>query len=229
VNLVAKLLDVAPQGKSYLVSHENMGGRRASAVGQYNGLTVYSVTIPMRPTSYQFAKGHRLRMSVSGSDFPFIWPTPRRYALQLLRGQPYGTELVLPIVPEQKPPLAPPTLRPLPLPARIKDATRDRGATYSVTRYLTSQVAAFSGRRWAKVEVEPNTTYSSDVEFGLSVDAEHPERANTWETAVVKLERPTASVEVKVDAIVTLRAISMQARVRLDGRPFWERSWEKRW
>lgn len=229
INLVTKLLDVTPEGNSYLVSHENVGGARATSAGHVGGSPLYMATIALRPTSYQYGKGHRIRLCVSGSDFPFIWPTPRRYVLRLYTGQPYATELLLPVVPPRDQPLPTPNLRVLTrLPEKGK-AILERGASYSVTRQLVTPVASFHGRRWNRIEVEPNTICSGDQEFDLSVDSDHPERANTWETAVMKLERPTSAVEVRVRTVVTLRAISMHAEVKQDGRLFWQREWEKHW
>ncbi len=225
ITLVAKLLDVAPDGRSYLVCFDSLSGALARPAGG----GVLEAEIPLRPTSYEFGAGHRMRLRISGANFPAIWPTPRRYSLLVHTGAPHATELTFPAVPPQAPALPPPDLAPLPGPAAPAPAVLDRGAAYSVSRDLVTGVSSFRGRRWVSLQVMPHTRYSNRQEFTLDVDADHPDRASTSTRALASLERPTGAVEVRVDAATTLRALTIRAEVDLDGRRFWERDWRKRW
>jgi uncharacterized protein len=62
--LVVKLTDVDPDGRSTLVT----GAVVAAAAGLR--------TVELDPTCYRFAPGHRLRVVVSDSAFPRVWPGP---------------------------------------------------------------------------------------------------------------------------------------------------------
>ena len=76
---VVKLSDVAPDGKSALITDGSLNGTRRNSLTDPEDLTpdeVYELNIPMQPTGWVLKPGHRLRMSISGSDFPNLWPTP---------------------------------------------------------------------------------------------------------------------------------------------------------
>lgn len=229
VDLVAKLLDVTPDGHSYLVTFDSLNGSRAEPAGSVDGREVYSAAIPLRPTAYEFRPGHRVRLCISGANFPAIWPAPRRHSLSVHTGATHSTVVMLPTVPPQEPALPPPGLAAAVEPVRPSDALLDRGTAYSVSRDLVARAASLSGRRWVSVQVEPNVRYSNHQEFSLHVDADHPESANTSTVATARLDRPTGAVEVRVQSQTTLRALSIRAEIDLDGSLFWERSWQKRW
>lgn len=229
LNVVAKLLEVTPSGTSHLVSHENLGGSRCTKVAEIDGTPVYLARFLLRPTSYQFAAGNQIRLAISGSDFPFIWPTPRPYQFQLLTGDKYPTGISLPTIPETTESRPSPTVRTLDEARDYQGAKGERGAEYSVTRHLTNPSVTFNGKRWSRVSIDQNLSYANSQQFSLSVDKDFPDRANTWEKAVVTLKRANSQVEIRVDSIVTLRAISMKVQIDLDGIRFWERSWFKTW
>ena len=73
---------------------------------------VYELDIPMFPTGWVVKKGHRLRLAVSGADFPNLWPTPYEATNRVYRGGQYASRIVLPVVPESK--LSPPQFLPAP-------------------------------------------------------------------------------------------------------------------
>jgi uncharacterized protein len=98
VSVVAvRLVDVAPDGAATRVtygvfnlthrdSHESPEplepGRR------------YRVRVPMKPVAQRFAPGHRIRLAVSTSYFPLIWPAPEPVTLTLFAAD---TTLELPL------------------------------------------------------------------------------------------------------------------------------------
>jgi uncharacterized protein len=77
--LVVRLTDVAPDGKSWLVgwgllnlthreSHENPS---ALKVGEF-----YDVSLKLNMTAHRFKHGHRIRIALSESMWPMVWPSP---------------------------------------------------------------------------------------------------------------------------------------------------------
>lgn len=65
--LVVKLNDVDPSGRSELVS--------TGYLPTLEGRFPTTVEVDLAPASHEFLVGHRLRLSVSGSDFPRVWPS----------------------------------------------------------------------------------------------------------------------------------------------------------
>jgi putative CocE/NonD family hydrolase len=225
VTLVAKLCDLAPDGQSFLVTFDHLAGERAIAIGTDEHGTVYEAAFVLRPTSYVFCAGHRLRLAVSGGNFPYLWPSPRRYLLTLRHDPPFATELVLPVVGAQQPPL------PLPLLDAPDEAlTRTAGSgeeTYFTHREETGSTVGFEGTRATALVVEPGTALSIRQHFVMTVDARHPAHASTRTEAVWQLTRASGAVDARVTTLTTLRNVHIEAAIDLDGGPYLRREWHK--
>lgn len=101
MNVVAKICDVSPDGSSTLVtsgclriSHRNGSATLANvAAGE-----ICELLIPIYVTSYKFAKHHRIRVDISCSDFPKVWPTPWSGKIAVYHSSQYPSHIVLPVV-----------------------------------------------------------------------------------------------------------------------------------
>jgi len=101
VNLVVKLCDVAPDGSSALIStgwlkaayRNGLENAEAVPLGQ-----VIELRVPMVATSYMVARRHRLRVSISCSDFPRIFPTRTNPAIRVYYGGRRGSHVRIPVV-----------------------------------------------------------------------------------------------------------------------------------
>lgn len=93
--VVARLCDVAPDGASVRIAHGmlNLCHResREQPMPMVPGKTV-EVTITLDQMAYRLAPGHRLRLALSNSYWPFVWPSPEPVRLTLTGGR-----LTLPI------------------------------------------------------------------------------------------------------------------------------------
>jgi putative CocE/NonD family hydrolase len=101
-NLVVKLCDVAPDGFSTLVTSGWLKGSHRFSHERPEPLPddeLVDVPVPLWATSYRLAAGHRLRVSVSCSDFPRIWPTRTNPRIRLATGGEHRSSIRLPVVP----------------------------------------------------------------------------------------------------------------------------------
>ncbi|OBJ72990.1 CocE/NonD family hydrolase [Mycobacterium sp. 1274756.6] len=88
--VAARLSDVAPDGEATRVTYGllNLTHRDGSADPQ--PLTPgqrYRVQVPLNGMAQVFPAGHRLRLSVSSSYFPLVWPAPEAATLTLFTGR----------------------------------------------------------------------------------------------------------------------------------------------
>ena len=98
--LVVRINEVTPEGKSWSVSygvlnlthregHENPAalepGRR------------YDVEVPCYFTAHRFKKGNRIRVAITESIWPMLWPSPRPVTLEIVAG---ASRLSLPVRPD---------------------------------------------------------------------------------------------------------------------------------
>jgi predicted acyl esterase len=87
--IVARLCDVAPDGASTRIAHGMLNlCHRDSAEHPSQmvpGQTV-EITVVLDQMAYRLAPGHRLRLALSNSYWPFVWPSPEAAQLTLLQG-----------------------------------------------------------------------------------------------------------------------------------------------
>jgi len=98
---VARLEDVQPDGTVSLVTGMLLNGSQRESRLHPKLLVpgkIYDLEFEMHFTTWTFKPGHRIRLSVSNSLFPMIWPTPYSMTTKLYLGE-EKTCLELPVVP----------------------------------------------------------------------------------------------------------------------------------
>jgi len=96
---VARLCDVAPDGRSTRIAigavNLNLSDDLSKIVKLKPG-SVRKVTLPINAVSHRFKKGHRLRIALSNTYWPMLFPSPEHGTLTLLCK---GSVLTLPLAP----------------------------------------------------------------------------------------------------------------------------------
>jgi hypothetical protein len=110
VNVVCKLCDVAPDGTSALVTGGVLNATHRSSHAQPEALIpgqAYDLEVVLDATAWAFEPGHRVRLDVSGSDWPNTWPSPFPAENSVAWGGQGRSCLILPRVPSGRPEEAP--------------------------------------------------------------------------------------------------------------------------
>jgi hypothetical protein len=100
VDWVVRLCDVFPDGRAQLL---NMGALKAShrvsheAPEDLEPGRIYQFDIEIWPVANAFTAGHRIRLDVSTSDFPFFEPNPVPSTSQVFHDEGHPSCLVLPV------------------------------------------------------------------------------------------------------------------------------------
>jgi uncharacterized protein len=98
----ARLSDVAPDGTVTLVTGAGRPGRqdplRDTLVPDSPAADGDALPLELHVTSWVFPRGHRIRLAISNSMWPMIWPAPCP-ATATLRLGPAATRLIMPVVP----------------------------------------------------------------------------------------------------------------------------------
>ncbi|MCC5999773.1 MAG: CocE/NonD family hydrolase [Pararhodobacter sp.] len=79
--IVARLCDVAPDGASRRIAHGYLNLTGHLAPGQ-----PLTVALTLDQMAHRLAPGHRLRLALSTTDWPFVWPQPENARLRLTAG-----------------------------------------------------------------------------------------------------------------------------------------------
>jgi putative CocE/NonD family hydrolase len=106
--IVARLNEVMPDGKSWSVSYGALNLTHRDSHTSPTPLVVgqsYDVDVSCYFTAHRFKKGSRIRVALSESLWPMLWPSPKPVELKIIAGEstltlpvrPMGTEPPMPI------------------------------------------------------------------------------------------------------------------------------------
>ena len=229
LNLVAKLNHVAPDGSSTMITRGWLKGshyRSHEAPEPLQAGQGYAMRISLRATSYLIPEGHRLRLSISCSDFPQIWPTATNPVLRLHLGGEQASSIRLPVTPLQAPALPAPNIRrPDPAvnhhPALLDGSVRwkvERDLVENAVTVRTGSEVAFEMPRGARVK-------SWKQEAQASVVAERPESARVESQTRILLSAAAGEAELEARTVSTHDRVLVTARVSLNGVAFFEEEW----
>jgi hypothetical protein len=229
-----RLCDVAPDGASTRVTYGILNLTHREGAEKPKPLEPgrsYKVKVPLIDCAYAFAPGHRIRVALSTTYWPLIWPSPQPVTLTLATGK---SMLVLPVRPaprNEQPPkfkapeAGPPASRTALAPGgRNRVITTDLGKGETVVEITDSSgrnryddidlvAEARSKERYAIVEGDP-----------LSATAEV-----TWSWAFerkdwrIRTETRTHVSCTKREFIVTARLEAYEGEERVFERDFEER------
>lgn len=179
--LVARLCDVAPDGASRRVSFGALnlvhrdGVDRAALVEPGRR---YRVCLTLYDAAYAFPRGHRIRLALSTSSWPMIWPSPTAVAMTVMAGASRFTLPVLANTAVAQVIATPETASPAPM-------TMHRPMSYERSSSVDSD-----GRHILDVREDFGATYYGNI------DIEADEIA-TRHTAMRPADPATATVETE--------------------------------
>jgi putative CocE/NonD family hydrolase len=210
---IARLSDVAPDGRATQVAGAGFNGAHRESSANPSPLEpgrFYPMDIEMRFTSWVFPKGHRIRLAVSNSQWPMVWPTPHLMTTSLRIGGADGSQLELPVAtrrdgpaPQFQPPATDPELpgfRNLESEtvsgyAEIKTIVRDQREE---TATVTATNSGADETPWGVLRYEEKIVHEASdrdpakasVQTRYAITLEQPQRKLTWE-GVMELRSDT--------------------------------------
>jgi hypothetical protein len=227
---VAKLADVGPDGGSALIVDGSLNGTRRQSLTDPAPMTpgtMYELSIPMVPTGWVVKAGHRLRLAISGSDFPNLWPTPEKATLRIYRGASQPSRIILPVVPATK--LSPPEFLPPPS-LRVMATSYGEPPAQNVTVDQIGGTVTVTNRSAGTTTLHDNlgTIYRSGT-FRCTASALNPAQANITGTHTFVLKHHGDEIEVVAESSVrateTAFHLTIHLNVRKNGRAFFQKQW----
>ncbi|MFF5975666.1 CocE/NonD family hydrolase [Streptomyces sp. NPDC012769] len=232
--VIARLCDIAPDGASTLVTRGALDLSGAVRTGETASYDIESYDIELTGIGHAFAPGHRVRLAVSSTYWPWIWPGPDAAGFTL---DPAGSSLTLPVRaptddavafegPEQSEPLG------VSIPRTLEEPRPERLVVRDVAK----------GEWRLEVDPRPGGTrvfpdgleYTEDALETYAIDASGPLSARTRAEWTIRLHRPEMAWDVKID---TRSEISCDANAfhtsdevicTEGGEIVFHRTWEKR-
>lgn len=226
--VVARLCDVAPDGRSVRIAHgmlnlchrDSMEHPAPMVPGQ-----PVEVTVTLDMAGYRVAAGHRLRVALSNSYWPFLWPSPQAGRLTVTGGQ-----LALPVHDGTAPDWTPPPVEHTAPWAR--EVIRPARAARRIERDLIGGTVA--------LVVETDEGAVRDAAHGLVIDEAMTERweirpddplsaraLHVWDQ---RRSRGDWSIRTLAEAEMTATATHFRMRARLvaweGDREVFRRDWD---
>jgi hypothetical protein len=232
-SLSVKLCDVFPDGTSALVTRGflNLCHRKSST--NPTALTpgkFEDITIEFEATSWVFPVGHKIRLSITGADWPNIWSPPQQFSLQVERqslelnlsvveGQGAGTPMFAPVIkPDKTQAIEPTTDTSLPTEWRVE---RD------ILRRITTARTSYGGHSSIRDAGTADELYAGEV--GVST----VDPANSWVTATTRYELAWPEATCLVEARLQMNSdtetfqVTIEVDAKLDGVEFAKRQWKR--
>jgi putative CocE/NonD family hydrolase len=210
-SVVAKLVDVSPDGRAELVT---TGWARSRG-----GATA----IVLWATAWRFAPGHRLRLSVSCADFPRVWPDPAQVRIQLDLAR---SSVRLPTAPAGVgEPTEPP--RPSPVaPSERSPWTIDGGPIWTIEHDLAGDGVAVTLGGGETMRLPEGGRLALRQRATARVQAGHADAASVQGEVTIEIASPGGEHIVVESRSRTWRERNLyNARVTIDGRTVLERCW----
>jgi hypothetical protein len=99
--VVVRLTDVAPDGTSAQVTAGilNLTHRNSHETPEaLEPNEIYQVSVKLRATAYRFLPGHRIRLTVSSTYWPLLFPSPYTSDNYIHHSGEYDSHVILPVV-----------------------------------------------------------------------------------------------------------------------------------
>jgi hypothetical protein len=185
------------------------------------------VGIDLEATSWAVEAGHRLRLSIAGSDWPNAWPPPSAGHLDVDRS---SLRLLLPVLDGDPPVVEPPALTP----ARPGAAgpVRDPGVVWRYEHDVLAATAAAVVASGADYEAGSGSRVHERYDGRVEVGIDDPARARAEGRVAFRVEWPEAGCEVVSHLVVQSDAsayeVDLELAANLDGARFASRLWHER-
>jgi uncharacterized protein len=221
--LAAWLSDVSPNGSSTLICQGWIRPAHAAGGGIETGRP-YELRLPLFPTLYRVAAGHRLRVCIAGAHFPVLVPAPVNPTLTLYRSAAQPSRLLLPVSGacgglHRAPAFAPP-------PREQPESVLTRESDEVVSRDLGGRRAAHRVEHRECYRLEGGTTLRIAMRTEATVDVNRPRDIRLDGTRTLTVDGAGHAIVVQTEVAETFDECRLAANITLDGRTYFKRGWD---
>ncbi len=250
--LSVRLGDVAPDGSVALVSAGvlNLTHRRSHAAPEAmpHGV-VEEIRVPLRSAGYRWGAGHRIRVALSSSLWPVVWPSPFPCTFDLHRGTATPSRVELPVIPPAGGPgdldvpgfrVDPPELGSLdPVPLDGRGPAADDTPVWRIEEDVIAGSTTVHIHDGGEAIVPDGRRLYAAETLRLTAHAADPARAEMaadvvyrWQEREVDRDGALTAIEIRALSRQTSSAtafdLSVDLQVDVDGERFFTRSWSER-
>ncbi len=230
--IIARLCDVHPDGASVRVSYGVLNLTHRDSHEAPSALVPgqrYRVRLQLNDAGYHFAAGHRLRIALSTTYWPIVWPSPNRVALSVIVG---SSRLTLPVRPPRLEdaalaPFGPPVMAPAEARNVVRPGRRERTVSRdNITGETTFLMVDDDGRvRLEAIDLEVASTKWHE----FRVRDEDPLSAHAETRWTKEMGRGDWQVSTRTRVVMTATATEFRLTGELDAWEGEERVFSRNW
>ncbi|RBI59973.1 hypothetical protein DMJ13_19965 [halophilic archaeon] len=228
--VVARLVDVSPDGRGTLVSYGAVRGKYRNGLDDPDEMepgAEYDVTVPLNPKSHVFEEGHSIRVAVGSSFFPVSLPTSRRGSF-VIRSAPDDPATVkfpgrrMDRVDFDDPvDVAPPDER---VPTSARRASGE--SSWTTSREQVSDRVQTTKSHSLEVDL-PHGQLSRQAMFEAAVTADDPSTAAAQNEMSLALTTDFGEFEIDASNYISHDLCQIETTVTLDGDTMFEETWRR--
>lgn len=216
--ITAKLCDVAPDGRSTLISHGWLRLSRRDSLEHPQPPQPdknYEINLKLWPADYQLRAGHRLRLCLALSDFPHIFPLPYTGNIRLSFGDTHVQKLTLSTLTGEAPAGAHPEFLP-------PDLSLVRGRNFSTPQWEVrrdeenGQVTVHVGTDIKLPLLNLDSPLKITHFFDATLTEGQPNTAALDATATAEFSLAKHGYAFQVRQVVTFDKVEVSARIAED-------------
>jgi len=232
VYFVVKLCDVFPDGSTRLVSRGVLNATHRYSHSQPQPLSsgeVYEIKIPMKVVSWVFQKGHCIRVAISSSDFPTIWPSPQPATNTILRGSAKPSYLALPVVEHPYSSLPELTIQ-HPTPLRTFAKYNSEPPSWQVSKGMINGLTTVTlNSEYSMQPLDEPYSLASKSSVEMAASDELPDRVYIKGCTKYTISQQSEQVDAISQATINSTAkdfdVRIQLDVEIDHEPYFQRQW----
>lgn len=201
--ICARLCDVAPDGSSRRISYQvlNLTHRDSHETPELlEPGRFYTITIKLNDCGYAFEPNHRLRIALSTTYWPLIWPSPEAATLTLRTQE---TTLTLPVrhprIEDSLVHFEKPKSTYVPTISKVKQGTMERSTKLDLltgkATYVTHGQGGMSGENVVKLN-DVGIALSHDLKRELTIDKDDPLSASYLLTQTYQIMQEDSTIKI---------------------------------
>ena len=235
---MVRVSDVAPDGQVTQVAGAGFNGTHRNSAREPEDIVpgeVFPLEIQLHLTSWVFPEGHRIRVAISNSMWPMLWPTHTPFTSTLAIGGDNGARIELPVIPPGEE-MAPAFKDPVPGPTLAGFETLDSGNSTGYAAITEIRTDPETGEAYGFATNSGATKYpwgiarfEEEIEHRTSDD--NP--ANTSVTGRYALTEELEDRTVRFEQDVSFTSdeenfyLKFDRRVLVDGELYGENQWDE--
>jgi predicted acyl esterase len=237
-NWVVRISDVAPDGQVTQVAGAGFNGTHRNSARAPEDIVpgeVFPLEIKLHLTSWVFPEGHRIRVAVSNSMWPMLWPSKEPFTSTLQIGGDNGARIELPVVPEGEE-RAPQFMAPVADPTMAGFETLDAGNSTGYAAITEIHHDPETGEAYGLATNSGGTRYPWGIER-FEEEIEHrtsdENPANTSVTGRYALTQELEDRTIRFEQDVSFTSdeenfyLKFDRRVLVDGELTGEKQWDE--